>query len=180
MTLAVPTHLVDTMSTATASGVEAASHLLQEVTHAVSAAANGRARRLLRATGHGRSRSNLLRNLTLIGAIGAVAVIAMLVRQRMFDRNKGGVTNVSDGNPSSSPKPSTHMTSPERNGTMAVQPDEVKGRIKEAAGALTDNEDLKNEGKTDKAAASVKDGLDKVKDKIEDGVDAIKDRINKN
>ena len=31
MTLAVPSHLVDTMGSATASGVEAASHLLQEV-----------------------------------------------------------------------------------------------------------------------------------------------------
>ena len=60
-----------------------------------------------------------------------------------------------------------------------VQPDEIKGRIKEAAGALTDNDDLKREGKTDKAAASVKDGLDKVKEKIEDGIDAVKDRINK-
>jgi len=62
----------------------------------------------------------------------------------------------------------------------SAQPDEIKGRIKEAAGALTDNKDLKREGKTDKAAANVKDGLDKVRDKIEDGVDAVKDRINKN
>ena len=62
---------------------------------------------------------------------------------------------------------------------MAVQPDDIKGRIKEAAGALTDNDDLKREGKTDQAAGSVKEGLDKVRDKIEDGIDAIKDRINK-
>jgi len=62
----------------------------------------------------------------------------------------------------------------------SAQPDEIKGRIKEAAGALTDNADLKREGKADKASASVKDGLDKVRDKIDDGVDAIKDRINKN
>ena len=62
---------------------------------------------------------------------------------------------------------------------MAVQPDEIKGRIKEAAGALTDNKDLKREGKADKASASVKDGLDKVRDKIEDGIDSVKDRVNK-
>ena len=61
-----------------------------------------------------------------------------------------------------------------------AQPDEIKGRIKEAAGALTDNDDLKREGKTDRAVGNVKDGLDKVKDKIEDGVDAVKDRVNKN
>ena len=32
--------------------------------------------------------------------------------------------------------------------------DEVKGRIKEAAGDLTDDDDLKNEGKLDKAAGT--------------------------
>jgi len=62
----------------------------------------------------------------------------------------------------------------------STQPDEIKGRVKEAAGALTDNKDLKREGKTDKAAANVKEGLDKVRDKFADGVDAVKDRINKN
>ncbi|HQZ35804.1 MAG TPA: CsbD family protein [Ilumatobacteraceae bacterium] len=61
----------------------------------------------------------------------------------------------------------------------SAQPDDIKGRIKEAAGALTDNDDLKREGKADQAAGSIKEGLDKVRDKIEDGVDAIKDRINK-
>ena len=174
MTLAVPTHLVDTMGTATANGVEAASHLLQEVSHAVSAAATGRARRMMRAAGHGK-RSTTGRNLLILGAVGAAAVVAMLVRQRMFDSRRGGVLTAHDGN-----LPSSSAHSPERNGTMAgVQPDEIKGRIKEAAGALTDNDDLKREGKTDKAAASVKDGLDKVKEKIEDGIDAVKDRINK-
>jgi len=166
------------MGTATASGVEAASHLLQEVSHAVSAAAattSGRARRMARAARGGRSGSNAGRALLVMGGIGAVAVLAVLVQRKMFDRQKGGVLEGSDGNP----PPSSAMT-PERNGTMAsAQPDEVKGRIKEAAGALTDNDDLKREGKNDRAAASAKDGLDKVRDKIEDGIDAVKDRVNK-
>jgi len=34
-------------------------------------------------------------------------------------------------------------------------------------------------GKTDQAAASVKDGLNKVKEKVEEGIDAVKDMINK-
>ena len=173
MTLAVPSHLVDTMGSATASGVEAASHLLQEVSHAVSSAAAGPARRLMRATGHGK-RSTAGRNLIVLGAIAAAAVVALLMKRRMFDRRNAGVLTVDDGNPRSSSAPT-----PERNGTMA-QPDEIKGRIKEAAGALTDNDDLKREGKTDKAVGNVKDGLDKVKDKIEDGVDAVRDRVNKN
>ena len=33
--------------------------------------------------------------------------------------------------------------------------DEAKGRVKEAAGDLTGDKDLKNEGKVDKAAGSV-------------------------
>ena len=44
--------------------------------------------------------------------------------------------------------------------------DEGKGRVKEAAGALTGDQSLKNEGKVDQAKASVKDGVDKVVDKV--------------
>lgn len=42
--------------------------------------------------------------------------------------------------------------------------DEAKGRVKESAGDLTGNNDLKNEGKTDRAAGGLKEGIDKVKD----------------
>lgn len=44
--------------------------------------------------------------------------------------------------------------------------DEAKGRVKEAAGSLTGDSELKNEGKVDQAKSSVKDGVDKVADKI--------------
>jgi uncharacterized protein YjbJ (UPF0337 family) len=57
--------------------------------------------------------------------------------------------------------------------------DETKGRIKQAAGDLTDNDDLKREGKADQAGASVKDAADKVADKVSDAVDAVKDKFNK-
>jgi uncharacterized protein YjbJ (UPF0337 family) len=57
--------------------------------------------------------------------------------------------------------------------------DEVKGRIKEAAGDLTGNDKLKNEGKTDRAAGKVKGALEDVKDKIEDGVDAVKEKLHR-
>ncbi len=175
MTLPLPTHLVDTMSSATASGVEAASHLLQEVSHAVSTVASDRARWLRRATHRNKSRSMGGRLLIVVGAVGAAALVAVLVQRKMSDRRRDGVLASHDGNP-----PPSSAMKPERNGTMAsAQPDDIKGRIKEAAGALTDNDDLKREGKTDQAAGSVKEGLDKVRDKIEDGIDAIKDRINK-
>lgn len=46
--------------------------------------------------------------------------------------------------------------------------DDAKGRLKEAAGSLTDDEDLKREGKVDKASGTVKEGLDKATDKVKD------------
>lgn len=49
---------------------------------------------------------------------------------------------------------------------MSGEIDETKGRLKEAAGDLTDDKDLKREGKIDKAKGSVKDTVDKVADKI--------------
>jgi uncharacterized protein YjbJ (UPF0337 family) len=49
--------------------------------------------------------------------------------------------------------------------------DEAKGRIKEAAGSLTDDDDLKNEGKTDQAKASLKDAADKLADKAKNALD---------
>ena len=39
---------------------------------------------------------------------------------------------------------------------MSGKTDEMKGRIKEAAGALTDNNKLRNEGKTDQAVGKAK------------------------
>lgn len=46
--------------------------------------------------------------------------------------------------------------------------DETKGRLKEAAGDLTDDNSLKNEGKVDKAVGSVKDAVDGAADKVKD------------
>ena len=40
--------------------------------------------------------------------------------------------------------------------------DRTKGRLKEAAGSLTGDRSLKNEGRADQAKAKVKDAVDKV------------------
>jgi uncharacterized protein YjbJ (UPF0337 family) len=48
--------------------------------------------------------------------------------------------------------------------------DEAKGRAKEAAGDLTDDDSLKHEGKVDKAVG-------KVKEKVEETADKIKDKL---
>ena len=60
---------------------------------------------------------------------------------------------------------------------MGEKTDEAKGRIKEAAGDLTDDERLKREGEMDRAGAAVKGAADDAKDKVEDGVDAAKDKL---
>ena len=44
--------------------------------------------------------------------------------------------------------------------------DDMKGRAKEAAGSLTDDDDLKREGKADRATGKVKDVVDSVGDKV--------------
>ncbi len=46
--------------------------------------------------------------------------------------------------------------------------DEAKGRLKEAGGDLTDNKEMKNEGKVDRAAGTVKDKADDAADKAKD------------
>jgi len=47
--------------------------------------------------------------------------------------------------------------------------DEVKGRVKEAAGVLTDDTSLKHEGRIDQARHSIKDAVDKIADKLPNG-----------
>jgi len=54
--------------------------------------------------------------------------------------------------------------------------DDLKGRAKEAAGDLTNDQSLKNEGKADKASGKVKQKLEDAKDWVEDKVDAVKDK----
>ena len=58
---------------------------------------------------------------------------------------------------------------------MGDKADEMKGRMKEAAGDLTDDDDLKREGKVDRTTASVKDKAEKAADKVRDKVNDVLD-----
>jgi uncharacterized protein YjbJ (UPF0337 family) len=49
--------------------------------------------------------------------------------------------------------------------------DEGTGRLKEAAGSLIGDDELKNEGKGERAKASVKDKIDKAADKAKEVLD---------
>jgi uncharacterized protein YjbJ (UPF0337 family) len=57
--------------------------------------------------------------------------------------------------------------------------DDLKGRAKEVAGDLTDDDDLKREGKVDQGSGKAKEMLGDAKDKAEDAVDAVRDKLHR-
>ncbi len=58
---------------------------------------------------------------------------------------------------------------------MGGEADKVAGRVKEAAGDLTDDAELKSEGQTQQAAGDVKNVGEKIKDKADELGDKIKE-----
>jgi len=48
--------------------------------------------------------------------------------------------------------------------------DELKGRVKEAAGALTGDEELKQEGRVDQTVGKIKQKVDEIIDKVKEAV----------
>jgi uncharacterized protein YjbJ (UPF0337 family) len=48
--------------------------------------------------------------------------------------------------------------------------DRTKGKVKEAAGDLSDDQSLKNEGKVDKTSGKIKDAVGDAADKVKDAV----------
>lgn len=62
---------------------------------------------------------------------------------------------------------------------MAGEMDKAKGRVKEAVGALTDDDETKNEGRADQTAGKAKEKVDKAKDWADDKIDDMKDRADR-
>jgi uncharacterized protein YjbJ (UPF0337 family) len=60
---------------------------------------------------------------------------------------------------------------------MAGEMDQAKGRVKEAAGAITGDDDLKNEGKLDQAVGKVKGDFEKVADAVKDEFEKVVDKL---
>jgi uncharacterized protein YjbJ (UPF0337 family) len=60
---------------------------------------------------------------------------------------------------------------------MSGKTDVIKGRIKEAAGALTGNEKLRDEGKTDQAVGEAKQVVEKVEAKVKKKVDEVVKKV---
>ena len=60
---------------------------------------------------------------------------------------------------------------------MAGETDKATGRVKQAVGDLTDNEELQAEGQADETAGKVKDMVDDAKDKVDGAIDSIKNKL---
>jgi uncharacterized protein YjbJ (UPF0337 family) len=61
------------------------------------------------------------------------------------------------------------------NDKISNKAQDVKGRVKEAAGAATDNPDLRRKGQSDQAKAAVKDLGERARDAAGDVKDAVGD-----
>ena len=57
---------------------------------------------------------------------------------------------------------------------MESKKDEAKGRMKEAAGDLMDDDDMKREGKSDRMGATIKEKANDVVDKAKEVIDRDK------
>jgi uncharacterized protein YjbJ (UPF0337 family) len=60
---------------------------------------------------------------------------------------------------------------------MGENMDQAKGRVKQAAGDLTDDDELRREGKADELAGKAKEMLNDLRDKAEDAIDKVKERV---
>jgi uncharacterized protein YjbJ (UPF0337 family) len=59
---------------------------------------------------------------------------------------------------------------------MSGKIDTIKGRIKEAVGALTENDDLKREGQRDQAVGEVKEAAESAAEQVKDTVERAVDK----
>jgi uncharacterized protein YjbJ (UPF0337 family) len=57
--------------------------------------------------------------------------------------------------------------------------DDLKGRAKEATGAITGDQDLKREGRADQASGKAKRAVDNAAGKVEEAADKLKEKIDR-
>ncbi|MGW7539496.1 CsbD family protein [Amycolatopsis sp. NPDC054798] len=62
---------------------------------------------------------------------------------------------------------------------IGAKADDFGGKAKEAAGSLTGDEKLENEGKADQAKAGIKEAAENVKDALGDAADKVKNALKK-
>jgi uncharacterized protein YjbJ (UPF0337 family) len=71
----------------------------------------------------------------------------------------------------------TPITRIEESDPMSGKSDKAKGRVEEAAGALTGDDELRAEGKRDQLAGKAKNKTAEAEEKVEHGIDKAKDAI---
>ena len=57
--------------------------------------------------------------------------------------------------------------------------DQVKGRVKESVGKMSDDEELRNEGEADQIAGNVEEGFGKGRRKVGEAIKDLGDKIGK-
>jgi uncharacterized protein YjbJ (UPF0337 family) len=62
---------------------------------------------------------------------------------------------------------------------MTGKAEEFRGRVKEAAGALADDDKLRREGKADQVSGKTKQAVQKVADKAKEVVEKAKEHIHR-
>jgi uncharacterized protein YjbJ (UPF0337 family) len=60
---------------------------------------------------------------------------------------------------------------------MGEKTDQVKGRVKEVVGEITDNDELKHEGQADRLAGDAKEKVEDAAEKVDDVIDKAKDAL---
>ena len=63
------------------------------------------------------------------------------------------------------------------NDEMQGKWDQAKGRVKQAAGDLTNNDRLHDEGVTDEAAGNVREGVGKARRKVGEAIEDIGEQL---
>ena len=61
--------------------------------------------------------------------------------------------------------------------TTSGKTDQVKGRVKQAAGVLTGDEKLEREGKLDRAAGKAKETAGKLADNVEEAASKVVEKV---
>jgi len=60
---------------------------------------------------------------------------------------------------------------------MSGTSDKIEGRVKQAAGDLTDDQELQEEGEKDELAGKAKDTIDDAKQAASNAVDSVRDKL---
>jgi uncharacterized protein YjbJ (UPF0337 family) len=174
------------MNTSLRDAAESTAHTIAEtITETIPALASDAREKIESITPH---RSSTRRTPRAVFAAIAVALITLgIVISRLIRTRRAGEVTTDEtaddravnGNVSSTADRGTRseddngFSEPDTKGVaMSGSADKTKGRIKQAVGDLTDNDEMRREGKVDEAAG-------KVKDAAKDAVDAVKDKLHR-